>query len=215
MKAFTETVKNFLCLFQLQTCSVVKVYKYIHYMSRKYTSTFLCLDTIARATGFCKRQVQRAIDKLIKLGWLSKLQRKRQSSIFFVPEDIKKLDICDKKLFEREEDENIDFSRECHVNVHPSIKSSFCKEYHERRNDVSSKEEDLKKEAERLIPDCVKVKGLTFEQQLTLAKNFGEVELKKALKFVRKLLTRGENITNLMGLLFSTAKRCKENPYGI
>lgn len=220
MKLFSETVKNFLCLFQIQACSVVKVYKYLHYMSRKYTSTFLCLDTIARATGFCKRQVQRAIDKLIKLGWLGKMQRKRQSSIFFIPEDIKKLDICDNRLFENKIEEKVDLHSECPLNVHPSIKSYLGNESLDMQGTRDFSDQNEKKECPKaeVYPRLKPLKSLNDDEKFRLTRDFSEYEIEEAFHRIARHAkaindTRCKWIKGLCGYLYTACRtiRGEEN----
>lgn len=183
MKLFSETVKNFLCLFQVQALSLVKVYKYIHFQSRKYETVFLRLDTIARATGFCKRQVQRAIDQLIELGWLGKKLRKRQSSVFFVPDEIKKLDISNKKTFENMNRENPFYEEKCPLNVHPSIKSYIGKEYPEMQRtsrDFSDQEKEKECPKVEVYPKLKPLKSLNDDEKFRLTRDFSEYEIEEA-----------------------------------
>lgn len=183
MKAFTETVKSFFGLFQCQASSVTKVYKYIHYMSRKYSTVYLCLDTIARATGFCKRQVQRAIEKLIELGWLGKKIRKRQSSIFFIPDELKKIDISNKKTFENLNPKNPFYEEKCPLNVHPSIKSYFGNESLDREKTRDFSNEEKKEKQSVKIKDILKPipeSRLSEEEKIRLSRDFSEFELQEA-----------------------------------
>lgn len=203
MKSASQLVENFLNLFQIQAKSIVKVFKYLHNLSNRWRSVFPGLERISRITEMSVRQVQRAIDKLVEMGWLCKMNRHRQSSLFFIPECLKKLKVCDKKTFENPEFQNSDFYRECHANVMPSIHSFFSKEKIDQTVDRFPKEKKCN------VPHCIQLKELSEEAQQTLARNFSEFELADALNWVGMLIKRGEEIVNLGGLLFSSAKRVR------
>jgi len=217
MKALTEFTTTFLDIFLIQTKCVIATFRYLHWFSRQKRAVFPSLQRIADAIGFCKRQVQRAIDKLIKLGWLSKIYRHRHSCVYFVPEELKKLDISDKKIFEINLQDYPDLSSKCPANVHPSIKSSSSvKSLSDGDgNDSRNVLEDSEKASEKVvIPHCIKIAGLTDNEKYIIAKTFSVHEIEESVYFAKKLVSAKQKIYNLAGFLIATCKRVRKKQRG-
>ena len=217
MLALTEFTNCFRDIFLIQTKSVIATFRYLHWFSRHKKAVFPSLQRIADAVGFCKRQVQRAIDKLIQLGWLCKINRHRHSSVYFVPEELKKLDVCDKKIFEVDPAEFEEMSSKCPPNVHPSIKSSSSVkslsdgDENDSRNVLEEKENSPEKV---VIPHCIKIAGLNEDERYIIAKTFSVHEIEESMYFARKLNDAKEKIYNLAGFIIASCKKIRKKRRG-
>lgn len=181
-----------------------RVFRYLQAMSKKYRSVFPSLEEIADRCLLSTKQVQRAINKFIELGWLAKTKRAYQSCIYWLVDCLVKVNLGCRKFFEKPS-----FSEEnVQQNVH--VLGSY-KEYdniQSTSNQVPAEKAEDNEPASLQIPEPFKqMKRLTDQHRNVLASNFSEYELMKALDDITWYRNKGNTIECLFAFIWSRAKK--------
>jgi hypothetical protein len=104
-----ELLKN---SWQLFSKGYRKVLKYIWWFFRHVRAVFPSLETISKDTKLSKRQVQNALKYFLNLGIIAWIKRPYRSNVYFMPDEIIKLDLANDKEMNAVSLEN------CHQNCH-------------------------------------------------------------------------------------------------
>lgn len=190
----SEFINEFLNIFPTLTNSQRKVFKYLHWFSRKFRCVFPCIQKIANAVGCCIRTVMRATAYFCELGWLYKKKRGYCSNLYYLNDEIISLNLDDESIFLRSE---------CHLNV-TVLRSSSSDNL-----DISTKQAAVhpqKGEKQRDIPYCLKISSLSESQRQSLADEFSEYQLVKAIAAAKKYTGWGNRIKCMGKYLWKAAK---------
>lgn len=187
-------INEFLNIYPTLTKFQRKIFKYLHWFSKKFRCVFPCLRNIALALKCCTRTVIRSITLFESLGWLFKKKRGYCSNIYYLNDEIISLNLDDESIFLREK---------CHQNVTVlrSSSSDFI--------DICCTEEDVYpnkgEERDNPIPECIKISGLSPKEQQDLANQFSESDLVNAIGAARWYIREGNKIQSLIRYLWSAA----------
>ncbi len=195
MKNITEIVKNFLKTFKSISKFQRKIFKYLHWFSKKFHCVFPGLQKIANAIGSSTRTVIRATELFVSLGWMYKKKRGYQSNLYFINDEIIALDLNDEKIFHREE---------CHHNV-TVLESSFP----DKENICTRKQKvPIYKNIEnRHIPEFLKNPTLKMDpkDQQRLANAFTERELYESINDGKWYVKAGNRVGSWIAFLWYRA----------
>jgi hypothetical protein len=116
----TSLTSALISVYQLLSRFKRKIFKYIHGLLRTYIHAFPSLITIANNCGCSVKTVQRAIDYFVSVGFISYRTRPYQSNVYFMDDDILKLNLDDPNLFLKK---NLisDVQQDVHPNVQQDV----------------------------------------------------------------------------------------------
>lgn len=188
-------VNQFLNIFQTLSRFTKKVFRYLQWFARKFRNVYPCLERIANTLGCCSMTVKRATAQFQNLCWVSKMRRGYQSNLYFMNEELIYLDLKDKSLFLREK---------CSEDVPVLCSSSSDSCYSIGTN---KKKVPIGKNKDKIIPQFIKIKGLTSEDQQRLANEFSEYQIYQSLNDAKAYVKWGNRIKCFMSVLWSGCKR--------
>lgn len=191
----SEFVNNFLVDFQVLTPFQKNIFKYLHFLAKKFKWVYPGISRIANHVGSCTRTVKRALATFRKLGWLCTLKKGYSSNNYFINDEIISLDLDDKNIF---------LNHECPPNV-PIVNNSsnvFIDTYTKE-----AKVSICKKIENRYVPEFLRIKCLTFEEQQRLANRFCEKVLYEALEYAKWCARTKKIVISWIGLIWDKAER--------
>lgn len=145
MQSLTEIFKN---LFKSLSRSTQQIYKYLHWMCNKYHFVEPSIDRIAAKAGVSRRTVFNALKLFIENGWLATKRRAYRTNVYFMSDELLKLDPSDPKTFEKLSTKNEDFSSEnctiCCTKACTVVRSkSDIKEINDQDDDASEEAKNI------------------------------------------------------------------------
>ncbi len=90
-----------------------KVFKYLWWYFQKVRAVFPSLETIAKDIKMSKRQVQNALKYFCSVGLIGWVKRPYQSNVYFMPNEIIKIDLKDERSLNAHSE--INCHQDCHV----------------------------------------------------------------------------------------------------
>jgi DNA-binding transcriptional MocR family regulator len=182
-----------------------KIFLYLQWFNKTYIHTFPSLDTIAAANACSRRTVSRALAYFEENNWITRIKRAYQSNIYELHPDLLEFDCFDNNNFKKQagaqsvpqngpqfgpvlESSNLPISSTCTSAV-PDIKSE--------------------EKATPKIHPCIYHLRLTTDQKVKLTHEFSEYHLANAIDDGKWFESKGKKIKELMGFLWSQARKSK------
>lgn len=200
MRKLSVLVNDFLNIFQTLSKLQRKVFKYLHWFSKKWRNVFPCIKRMAEALECSESSIKRATSYFHKLGWICKVKRSYRSNLYFMDDGLIRLNIEDKNIFLKDP-----------VNA-PQNDLVLTAPIKEKNISTSSEVQVYKNpqkvaQKNRNIPEFVQIPEISRTDQQRLANAFNEYELVKAVEEYRWYKSKGNKIMSAIGVIWSAAKR--------
>lgn len=191
MKKYSEFVTSFLNIFQTLTKFQKKIFRYLQWIANKYRHVFVSVPTICEAVFCSLRTVTSATNLFQQLGWISKIKRGYQSNDYYMNDELLALDLNDNSLFLREK-----LQDNC----------SVLRDYNSEYIDISTKSAHIPDKKDRPIPEFIKTREVSREDQQRLANTFSEYALKQSMEDAKWYHKQKGGIKSYIALIWSRAK---------
>lgn len=99
MKKLSDLLNTFLNSFHFLSKSLKKIFRFLQHHSKKYRNVFPKIETICLITGYSPSTVKRATRYFAKMGWITKVKRPWQSNVYFMVDDLIKIDVNNSRTF--------------------------------------------------------------------------------------------------------------------
>lgn len=97
----SDLLTHFLNTYQILTKKQKKIFRHLHYLSKKHRNVFPSHTTIAEKCGCTRDTVVKTIKKFQSWGWIVSIKRCYRSSLYFMSDELVFLDLDNPKIFER------------------------------------------------------------------------------------------------------------------
>jgi hypothetical protein len=203
MRTMSSLLNDFLNIYQTLSKFQRKVFKYLQWFSKKFRNVFPCIYTMTKALGCSDSTIKRATAFFHKMGWIAKCKRGYQSNIYYMNDELIRINLDDTNLFFREE-------RPLNDPINDPVLSLLKQE-----KDISTglevqvcKTQSKQAPQKRDIPHFLNMKRLTLNDQQRLANEFSDFALVYAKKEAQKYVGWGNKIKSLIAIMWSLAKKC-------
>lgn len=199
MKKLSDLLNTFLNSFHFLSKSLKKIFRFIQHHSRKYRNVFPKIETICSITGYSPSTVKRATRYFAKMGWIAKIKRPWQTNVYFMAEDLIRIDLNNSHTFKR------DFISQNDPIDDPVLKTSSVY--------ISSSKEQARKEPknnfkkDKPILHCVQIRALNPKQMQDLSNTCSEYQLTHAIEDAKWYREQGNIILDWGGWLWTAAQK--------
>ncbi len=202
MRVMSPLLNDFLNIYQTLSKFQRKVFKYLQWFSKKFRNVFPCIYTITKALGCSDSTVKRATAYFNKMGWICKCKRGYQSNVYYMNDELIRLNLEDTNLFFREERPVNDTTNDPVLGLikqEKDISTSEGVQIDKNRGRQAPEKRD--------IPHFLNIKGLTRNDQQRLANEFSEYSLSKAFDEAKWYIRKGNQIKSVIAYVWKAAKR--------
>lgn len=202
MRVISPLLNDFLNIYQTLSKFQRKVFKYLQWFSKKFRNVFPCIFTMTQALQCSDSTIKRATAYFHRMGWVSKSKRGYQSNVYYMNNELIDLNLDDVNLFFREKRPVNDPTND------PVLKEPI------QVKDISTSEgvhidniKTKKAPQKRDVPEFIKIKGISENDQQRLANEFSEYSLSKALEEAKWYTKKGNKIKSIISYMWKAAKR--------
>lgn len=205
----TNLLSTFKDTYLLLSKNTRKVWKYLVFMSKKFTHVFPSIDRMAEKIGCNEKTVRRALNLFLQMGWLGWKKRGYNSNLYFLDNELLAVDLNSNSTWEKQQN--------VRANVHVLSSSPDDISVHTNspvetveKEPSSSGSTLIESEVLKAAPKCIAIKGLEIPEIAALTRDFSEFELIKATDDANWYIEKGRKIANLFGFLVSCANKCRK-----
>ena len=199
MRTLSNLVNDFLNLFGILSKLQQKIFRLFHWFSKNKRNIYIGIPYIAEKIGCSERTVKRATAYFQQMGWICKVKRCYRSNLYYMTNELIKLNLDDKKLF------NVPSSVPENGPILGVLKTELTISTTEQVRIYKNQPKPAPKEKE--IPQVINVKGIAPNDQQRLANQFSEYALVRAMEEARWYVRQGNQIRSLIAYIRKAAER--------
>lgn len=180
-----------------------RIFRYLQDLSRRYKFVYPAVPTIAKECECSDRTVERATKLFRDRGWLTAKKMGYSSNVYYLINELIKLDLDDPKIYQLSDAEKHELSpRNDAQNV--GVSSLL-------NTNTSTKENSthIKNASKFRTYHQLNQFSLDFWQKLTLTQHFSEAEISKAIEDYFWYIAEGNKVRNIGGYLYDQAKKAR------
>jgi helix-turn-helix protein len=209
--SFSQIVNSLLSCFQLMSKGHRAVFKYLQWMAKTFRNVFPSLESIAKATGFSPKTVQRAVAKFVIMNWLIKVRRPYQSNVYYMPDEIIDLNIDDSSAFFRNVHQCDQQEDQQHGQQNVQVLSTHSSPLENHVN-KESRERLLMRNLDQNTTPLMSLPGLTFGSICELMLAYDDRTLAQAVKNTHWYMSQpGNYIKSMKKWIEKTAQNLRNN----
>jgi hypothetical protein len=205
----TEEQQNFLISFEMLSYHQKQIWQLLCWFNKHCYVTRPSQSTIARMVGCCRDTVIEAVKKFLSYGWMSTIKKAYQSLLYFISDNLLKLDTKDRNIFRK-----VDISRDSPTQF-PTLSriSRTSKGTLLTMDDSNFKVFENRQRSwtyvNKSIPHCLQIPILSDKDKQIIANQFSEAELQSAIKDTKDYWRKYGKPENVAAFLTKIAKEYK------
>jgi len=229
---YSDILDNFLKTFQRLTKNFKKIFRYLQRLAFEFKNVFPSIPTIAKKSGCSLSTVKRAIQYFKSFGFINVQKVAYQSNYYYMNAALIKIDtrnpntyrnapqsphepqvelcveLCvDPVLTSTKINKDKDTSTPKEKDQSTPVPVSINKNQQENKQEKNKQQQNKQENKQQNMPikKCVKLQGLTEQQQQDLSDRFSEYALVNALQDAKWYVKQGKVIISLVKMLWSRA----------